>query len=132
MSGRAVFFLTSAGYEPAWQATSMALTAVAMGDEVILVAAFDVLRAIAKGTWGKPRTSKERASAKRGKTLGAATPVAMLEEARSLGARLIACDTTVKLCGLDPERLEHSRELDEVTGLPSIWKLTEGAKVLTF
>ena len=54
----------------------------------------------------------------------------MLTEARKLGARVIACDTTVKLCGLAPE--EVTGILDEVKGLASIWRLTDTARVLTF
>lgn len=53
----------------------------------------------------------------------------MLAEARTLGARLIACDTTVRICGYEPESLEGT--LDEVMGMASIWRLTAGARVLT-
>jgi peroxiredoxin family protein len=54
----------------------------------------------------------------------------MIAEARSLGVRLIACDTTAKLCGLSAGELAGT--LDQVMGLPSIWRLTEGARVLSF
>lgn len=127
-----VFFVSSAGYEPAWQAVSMGLTAVAMGDEVTFVFAFDALRSLVSGRFGKPLTERERAEALRGEGLGAPAPAQMLDDARSLGARVVACDTTVKLCGLTPSELEKSKKLDEVMGLPQIWRLTEEARVLTF
>ena len=132
VSGRAVFFIHTGGYEAAWQATSLGLTAAAMGEQVVFVLSFDALRAVAKGTFGKPLTDRESKALNRGEGIGAPTPVRMLEDARHMGARVIACDTTVKLCGLNGADLEAAGRLDEVMGLPSIWRLTEDARVLTF
>ena len=87
---------------------------------------------MARGTFGKPLTERERAASTRGEGLGAPTPAKMLEEARGLGARALACDTTVKLCGLDPRNLEQTKAVDEVLGLPQIWRLTEDAKIFNF
>ncbi|MBL8917242.1 MAG: DsrE family protein [Myxococcaceae bacterium] len=129
---RLVIFVSSGGYEAAWQATSLGLTAAAMGDEVVYVFAFDALRALARGTFGKPLSERESSAATRGQGLGAPLPMSMLNDARSLGARAIACDTTVKLCGLDPADLVEARQLDEVTGLPDIWKLTSSGRLLSF
>lgn len=132
MRGRAVFFVSTAGYEAAWRAMSMGLTAVAMGDEVAFVFAFDALRAVAKGTFGKPLSERESKVVARGEGLGAPVPAKMLEDARGLGARALACDTTVKLCGLSPNELTEAGKLDDVWGLAQLWRLTEGARVLTF
>lgn len=107
----------------------MGVTAAAMGDEVLVVFAFDALRQWVRGSFGQPHTEKELAESARAEGLGLPTPKQMLEEARTLGARFVACDSTVKLCGLDPDDL--SRVLDEVMGLASIWRLTDGARVLT-
>jgi hypothetical protein len=38
----------------------------------------------------------------------------------------------VRLCGLRAEELEEGKVLDEVVGLAQIWRLTSGARVLTF
>ncbi|MGV3622547.1 MAG: hypothetical protein ACO1OB_17140 [Archangium sp.] len=132
MSGRVVFFVNSAGYEAAWQTASMGITAAAMGDEVIFVFAFEALRSLSNGTFGKPLSDRERAEATRGDGIGAPLPSRMLHDARGLGARAVACDTTVKLCGLAANALTSDGVLDEVLGLPQIWRLTEGARVLTF
>lgn len=110
----------------------MGITASALGDDVVFVFAFDALRALEKGTFGKPLTERERSEFTRGQGLGAPLPAKMLADARAMGARVVACDTTVKLCGLVPAQLEAAGVLDEVLGLPQIWRLTEGAKVLTF
>jgi len=132
MAHRAVFFLNTASYELAWQATSLALTAAAMGDEVIVVLGFDALRALTSGRFGQPTSDLEKACLERGERIGAAVPSRMLADARSLGAKLLACDTTVRLCGLESAALEQAKLVDEVLGLAQIWRLTQGARVLTY
>ncbi|QSQ16171.1 DsrE family protein [Myxococcus landrumensis] len=129
MAGRVFFFLQHATYEPAFQASSMGITAAAMGDEVYVVLAFDALRAWVGGTLGQPEGVREGEEHARGEAMGLPAPARMLEEARALGAKLIACDTTVRLCGFEPEALQGA--LDEVMGLASLWRLTQGARTLT-
>lgn len=131
MAGRVVFFVSRGGYEAAWQAASMGITAAAMGDEVVFVFAFDALRALAAGRFGEPHGVADAVTRDRGAAIGAPGPAAMLEDARGLGARLLACDTTVRLCGLEAADLEGPRVLDEVLGLPQLWRLTEGARVVS-
>src|SRR5947208_2730650 len=126
MGGRVVIFLQHATYEPAFQASSIGITAAAMGDQVYFVFAFDALRQLVRGTYGHPHTEREISESARAEGLGAATPLKMLTEARGLGARVVACDTTVKICGLNPDEL--GARLDEVMGLASLWRLTEGAR----
>ncbi|MBU8900060.1 hypothetical protein DRW03_18420 [Corallococcus sp. H22C18031201] len=128
MAGRVFFFLQHASYEPAFQAASMGITAAAMGDEVYVVFAFEALRQLVRGSFGLAHSERERTELARAEGLGVPTPARMLEEARALGARLIACDTTVRICGFTPQELEGT--LDEVMGLASMWRLTEGARVL--
>ncbi|MCI0669725.1 MAG: DsrE family protein [Myxococcaceae bacterium] len=130
MSGRVVFFVQSATFEPAYQVATMGITAAAMGDQVYFVLAFDALRQLVRKSFGLPRTEREAAESARAEGLGLPTPAKLLAEARSLGAKVVACETTVRICGLVPEEL--AGVLDEVMGLPSIWKLTEGARTLTF
>ncbi len=132
MRGRAVFFVAHAGYEAAWQSMSLGLTAAAMGDDVVFVFAFEALKSLARGSFGKALNDRETKEVTRAEGLGAPQPARMLEDARSLGARAIACDTTVKLCGLLASDLTERAVLDDVMGLPQIWKLTEGARVLNF
>ena len=128
MAGRVFFFLQHATYEPAFQAASMGITAAAMGDEVYVVFAFDALRQLVSGAFGLPKGEQEQAELARAEALGVPSPARMLDEARQLGAKLIACDTTVRICGFVPEELEGT--LDEVMGLASLWRLTQGARTL--
>jgi peroxiredoxin family protein len=131
VAGRVVFFISEAGYEPAFQAGSLGVTAAAMGDEVYFIFGFNALRQLARGAFGEPLNERESAELTRAEGLGVATPVRMLTQARSMGARLLACDTTVKVCGLTASQLTGPI-LDEVTGLASLWRLTQGARTLTF
>jgi len=130
MAGRVLFFIHSGGYEPAFSAASMGITAAAMGDEVYFVFAFDALRQLARDTFGTANTEREISESARAKGLGVPPPAQMLQEARQMGGRCVACDTTVKICGLTADEL--GPRLDEVLGLASLWRLTEGARVLVF
>ena len=130
MSGRVVVFVQQGSFEAAFQVTTLAVTAAAMGDEVILVFAFDALKLLVRKSFGKPHSEKELAESARSEGLGVPSPAALLDEARGLGAKLYACDTTVKVCGVALKEAEAV--LDEVMGLASLWRLTEGARILSF
>jgi peroxiredoxin family protein len=129
MAGKVVLFVQHGSFEPAYQAATVAITAAAMGDEVLVVFAFEALRQLARGTFGEALSDKESSESARAEGLGLPAPAKLLAEARQLGARLVACDTTVKLCGLSAGEL--GEVLDEVMGLPSIWRRTENARVLS-
>lgn len=130
MAGRVIIFVQSASFDVAWQSTSLGLTAAAMGDDVTFVLAFDALRALARNTFGKPLNEREAVESARADGLGAPTAARMLSEARQMGAKVVACDTTLKLCGLS--KADFGDRLDDVLGLATIWRQTEGARVLTF
>jgi predicted peroxiredoxin len=130
MAGRVVFFVSQANYEAAYQAASLGITATAMGDDVFFVFAFDALRALARDVFGKPHTEREAAESARAEGLGVPTPARMLSEARAMGAKIIVCDTTLKLCGFAAQDL--GTKIDEVMGLAAIWRLTQDARTLTF
>lgn len=124
-----MFFVQRASFESAFQAATLGITAAAMGDEVYFVFAWDALRQLARGDFGLPGTDRERIEQARADGLKLPAPSKMLEEARALGAKFVACDSTVKVCGFDPPQL--AGVLDEVLGLPAIWRLTEGARVVS-
>src|SRR5712672_783468 len=100
MAGRVVFFVSQANYEAAYHAASLGITATAMGDDVFFVFAFDALRALTRDAFGKPHSEREAAESARAEGLGVPTPARMLSEARAMGARVLVCDTTLKLSGL--------------------------------
>lgn len=130
MPGRVVFFVSQPSFEAAWQAASLGITATAMGDDVFFVFAFDALRALIRDAFGKPHTEREAAESARAEGLGVPTPARMLSEARAMGAKIIVCDTTLKLCGFTAHDVEN--KVDEVMGLAAIWRLTQDARTLSF
>jgi peroxiredoxin family protein len=130
MAARALLFIDSGGFRTAYQAATLAVTAAATGDEVYMVFGFDALRSLAEGKFGEPRSPEEEAEAARAKEKGASPPAELLEEARGMGAMVLACDTMLEMCGLSSEGAP--KWLDEAMGLPSIWRLAEGASVLRF
>jgi peroxiredoxin family protein len=117
-----VIFLRSGEWEARYQAATLAATAAALGDEVHLALFFGALRAWVEGHFdeGSPR---EAAGARVGSLRST------LEEARrGLGLRVVACDTAVRLAGLDPARVAQA--LDGIVSLPELWRLAQAGRVL--
>ncbi len=122
MSRPVVILLSSGSWEARYQAATLALTAAAMGDEVHLALFFEPLRAWAADRFdvGAPPT----AAAARAVALRAS-----LEEARrDLGVRVVACDTAVRLAGLDPAAVAPA--LDGIVGLPELWRLARAGQAI--
>ena len=108
----------------------MGITAAALGDSVLFVFAFDALRQLARGDFGRPQSDREAVESARAEGLGVPPPATMLAEARGLGARCVACDTMLRIAGVPVDDAEAV--LDEVLGLAVLWRLTEGARILCF
>jgi peroxiredoxin family protein len=124
MPGPVVIFLRGADWEARYLAASSAITAAAMGDEVHLALFFESL-----GAWVGGRFDEGAPPA--AATSKVALPSKMLEEARrELGLKVVACDTAVRLASLDPEAI--AGRLDGVVGLPSLWRLGQQGRLLTF
>jgi peroxiredoxin family protein len=119
-----VIFLASGGWPARYQAVMLGVTAASLGDAVTVVLAFEPLRAFVEGRFeeGGPPTVDE-----------ARVPplLATLDEARrELGLRVVACETAVRLAGLDPE-VARAR-LDGLEPLPTIWRLAQQGRALSF
>jgi peroxiredoxin family protein len=124
MASPLVVFLHGGSWEARYQATTLAVTAAALGDSVTLALFFDPLRLWVAGRFdeGPPPESAVARVASLAETL---------EEARrGLGLRVVACDTAVLLAGVDPGRLAETA--DGVTSLPSLWRLAQGGRALAF
>ncbi|MBS2028328.1 MAG: DsrE family protein [Deltaproteobacteria bacterium] len=119
--------LHAEGYERAYQALSLAVTARAMSQAVTLVLAFGALRALAEDRLGEPLPGPDLWSAKRAENVGAPTVASLLANARELGVQLWACETVAKTSGVEPEQLEGKLEL---VGLPQIVRRQQGAQLL--
>lgn len=117
-----VILLRSGDWAARYQAATLALTAAAFGDEVRLALFFEALAAWVEGRFdaGAP---PEAAAAK----VGSLT-ASLQEGRRDLGLRVVACDTAVRLAGLDPARAAAA--LDGVVGLPELWRIARAGQVL--
>lgn len=124
MSAPLVVFLHRGTWEDRYQAATLAVTAAAFGDPVTVALFFEPLRLWVAGRFdeGAPPVAAE----------ARVTPLAeALEEARrELGLRVVACDTAVRLAGLDPDAVLG--RLDAIETLPSLWRAACAGRVLTF
>jgi peroxiredoxin family protein len=125
MSRPLVIFLSAdAGWSGRYQAVMVAVTAASLGDPVTLALSFEPLRAFAERRFddGAPATAATAGVPSLLETLG--------EARRELGLRLVACETAVRLVGLDPAEL--APRLDALEPLTSLWRLAQQGRALTF
>lgn len=119
-----VVFLHRGGWEDRYQAVTLAVTAAAFGEPVTVALFFEPLRLWMAGRFDEG--APPEAAAARVTSLREA-----LEEARrDLSLRVVACDTAVRLAGLDPAAVTPA--LDAVEPLPALWKAARDGRALTF
>jgi len=121
--GPVVIFLRAPEWEARHLAVSLAVTAAALGDEVHLALFGEALTAFARGGFGEG--APEAAGAARVPPLDAT----LREARRDLGVRVVACDTALRLAGIDPGAA--APPLDAVVSLPSLWRLAQEGRALT-
>ncbi len=114
MSDPLVLFVHRGAWADRYQAVTLAVTAAALGERVVLALFFEPLRLWVDGRFDEgapPEAAAARVAPLR----------ETLEEARrELGLEVVACDTAVRLVGLDPDALRGA--LDRVVTLPQLWK----------
>jgi peroxiredoxin family protein len=122
-TGPLVVLLHRAGWPDRYQAATLAVTAAALGDRVTVALFFDALR-----LWVEDRFDEgapPEASAARVAPLRQS-----LEEARrELGLEVVACDTAVRLAGLDPGAIRGV--VDRIVTLPALWSLARDGRQLS-
>ena len=119
-----VIFLSGCGWAERYQAVMLGVTAASLGDAVTVVLAFEALRAFVEGRFedGAPAA----AAAARVPPLLPTLEVAR----RELGLRVVACETAVRLAGLEPDAVRP--RLDGLEPLPSLWRLAQQGRALSF
>lgn len=113
MAGPLVVFLQRGSWEDRYQAVTLAVTAAALGDAVTVALFFEPLRLWVAGRFDEGAPPEAAAA----RVLGLA---ASLGEARQLGLEIVACDTAVRLAGLDPAALGSA--VDRIASLPALLK----------
>jgi peroxiredoxin family protein len=124
MQGPVVVLLHGGTWEDRYQAVSVAVTAAAYGDPVTVALFFAPLR-----LWLEERFD-EGAPAEAGPARVASLRQTLEEARRDLGVRVVACDTALRLAGLQPAA--DRPQLDGVESLPSLWRKGREGRVLTF
>jgi len=119
-----LILLGGAGWDARRRATSVALTAAAFGHPVLLALSGEPLRAWVEGRFDEG-ASELAATARVGSLRE------MVEEARrDLGVDVVACETELRLAGIDPEAARPS--LDALRSLPDQWRTAGQGHVLAF
>jgi len=119
-----LILLGGAGWDARRRATSVALTAAAFGHPVLLALSGEPLRAWVEGRFDEG--ASELAAMARVGSLRE-----MVEEARrDLGVEVVACETELRLAGIDPEVARPS--LDALRSLPDQWRTAGLGHVLSF
>jgi peroxiredoxin family protein len=123
VSGRLVVLLHRASWADRYQAVTLAVTAAAMGDAVTVALFFEPLRLWVEGRFD------EGTPAEAGAARVAPLRETLDEARRELGLEVVACDTAVRLAGLDPLAVRPA--LDGVVTLPSLWSSArEGRQIV--
>jgi peroxiredoxin family protein len=122
VSGAVVFLVHRGTWADRYQATTLAVTAAALGERVLVALFFEPLRLWVEGRFDEgapPEAAAARVMSLR----------ETLEEARrELGVEVVACDTAVRLVGLDPAAM--GGVLDGVTTLPQLWQAARDGRAL--
>jgi peroxiredoxin family protein len=123
VNGPLVVFAHRGTWADRYQAVTLAVTAAALGDQVTLALFFEPLRLWVAGRFDEGAPEEARAAR-------VAPLRETVEEARrELGLEVVACDTAVRLVGLDPAALGGT--IDRVVTLPQLWKTArEGTHVV--
>ena len=122
MTGPVVVFLHRGSWADRYQAVTLGVTAAALGDRVVLALFFEPLR-----LWVADRFDEGAPPE------AAASRVAPLRESleearRELGLEVVACDTAVRLAGLDPDAL--GGVLDRIATLPQLWQAARDGRAI--
>lgn len=120
--GSLVVLLHRAAWADRYQAVTLAVTAAALGEHVTVALFFDALRLWVDGRFD------EGAPAEAAAARIASLRDSLDEARRELGLEVVACDTAVRLAGLEPDAIRGA--VDGIVTLPALWKAArEGRQI---
>ncbi len=131
-----VIYAHNATYDKLHQVATLALTAAAMGKEVVVVLLFWTIKKLAEGRLNDVDFPPEyRAYHDEVARLLAERKVPLISEmfgeAAKVGKfRLVACSAGLEYMGVDADAV--AKQVDDVMGLPSILALASGAETTLF
>ncbi len=119
-----LILLGGAGWDARRRAVATALTAASFGHRVVVALSGEPLSAWVRGAFDEgapPGAASARVGSLR----------EMLDDGRrALGVEVVACDTELRLAGLDAEAARGA--LDAVRSLPEQWRFAADGHVLSF
>ncbi len=133
---RFIIYAHNATYDKLHQVATIALTASAMGKDVVIVLLFWTIKKLAEGRLDEidfpPEYHRYHDEVARLLTERKVPLISeMLEEAKKVGnLRLIACSAGLEYMGVDSEAV--AERVDDVMGLPAILTLAAGAETTLF
>ncbi len=122
-SGTLVVLLHRGGWPDRYQAATLAVTAAALGERVTVALFFDALRLWVEGRFD------EGAPAEAGAARIASLRESLQEARRELGLEVVACDTAVRLAGLEPDAIRGA--VDRIVTLPALWKAARDGRQIS-
>ena len=135
-SPRFIIYAHNATYDKLHQVATLALTASAMGKDVVVVLLFWTIKKLAEGKLNDvdfpPEYEPYHEEVSRLLAERNVPRISdMFDEAREAGKfRLIACSAGLEYMGVDQDAV--AKQVDEVMGLPSILSLASGAETTLF
>lgn len=133
---RFIIYAHNATYDKLHQVATLALTASAMGKDVVVVLLFWTIKKLAEGKlddidfppeYDRYHDEVARLLAERKVPLISE----MFEEGKKVGnLRLVACSAGLEYMGVDADAV--AKQVDEVMGLPAILALAAGAETTLF
>lgn len=123
---RTVFLVVQASDEHLLRLGLWTVTAASVGEDVDILLCAPALKRLAAGDFDRLVTG----TASRASSLGLPPPLELIAHARELACvRLLACDTELRLAGIAAGVLDE--HLDAFVSLPSFWRETRSARVVT-
>ncbi len=133
---RFIIYAHNATYDKLHQVATLALTASAMGKDVVVVLLFWTIKKLADGNLNQvdfpPEYARYHDEVARLLSERKVPLISeMLEEAKKVGKfRLIACSAGLEYMGVDSDAV--AQQVDEVMGLPAILSLAADAETTLF
>lgn len=123
---RTVFLVVQATDEHLLRLGLWTVTAASVDENVDILLCAPALARLADGTFDRLETG----TASRAASLGLPAPLELIAQARQLATvRLLGCDTELRLAGLEENALDG--QLDAVVSLPSFWRESRSARLVT-
>lgn len=125
-SGKDLLILAhSASWTDRFEISSLVASALASGGSVDLALFFEALRFWVEGRWSELPEASSAAAPQAAAVMPPLDELMLQSHESGEGLRVFACSASVRLLGLEPDRVE--RTVDAIVGWPTFWRLMGSA-----